>query len=46
MKKKTNSTYEYSKKLRGSWYGINPVTRVCRDKTKYTRKIKHKPQYC
>lgn len=29
---------EYYSSKRGSWYGINPVTRVVPDKTKYNRK--------
>ena len=31
--------------LRGSWNGVNPVTRVEQDKTKYTRKQKHKENF-
>ena len=40
MKIKTN--LELMKSIRGNWNGINPVTKVIKDKTKYTRKIKHK----
>lgn len=29
-------------KKRGSWFGVNPITRIVVDKTKYTRKKKHK----
>lgn len=29
---------EYYSSKRGSWYGINPVTRVVPDKTKYNGK--------
>ena len=29
-------------KIRKSWGAMSPVTKVLRDKTKYTRKIKHK----
>jgi hypothetical protein len=29
-------------KSRGSWNGVKPVTKVEKDKTKYTRKSKHK----
>lgn len=27
---------------RGNWFGVNPVTKVTTDKTKYSRKEKHK----
>lgn len=40
--KKPRSFYEMSKTVRGDWNGINSVTKVFRDKTKYTRKEKHK----
>lgn len=30
------------KKIRGDWGMVNPCSRVERDKTKYTRKQKHK----
>lgn len=40
--KKPRSFYEMSKTVRGDWNGINPVTKVFRDRTKYTRKEKHK----
>lgn len=33
---------EMAKTVRGSWGDVNPVMRVERDKTKYTRKKKHK----
>ena len=39
---KTNPTYEAARRIRGSWNGINPVTKIIPDKTKYTRKKKHK----
>lgn len=35
-------THELSRRIRGDWNGINPVTKVFKDKTKYTRKTKHK----
>lgn len=35
------SSYELMRKVRGSWNGVNPVTRVIPDKTKYCRKVKH-----
>ena len=42
-KRTTEKTYlELSKSIRKTWGNINPITRVVRDKTKYTRKIKHK----
>lgn len=40
MKIKTN--LELMKSIRKNWGVINPVTKVMKDKTKYTRKIKHK----
>lgn len=30
---------------RANWHGVNPVTKIVEDKTKYTRKIKHKEIY-
>lgn len=30
---------------RSGWNGINPVTRIVTDATKYTRKTKHKSSY-
>lgn len=42
IKLKVKSNIELMKSIRGSWHGINPVTKVIKDKTKYTRKIKHK----
>lgn len=30
---------------RGSWGGVNPVTRATKDKTKYNRKQKYKVSY-
>lgn len=30
------------KTIRGDWGGVKPYTRIERDKTKYTRKQKHK----
>ena len=41
-KKETNPTYEAARCMRGDWNGINPATRIIPDKTKYTRKKKHK----
>ena len=43
MKKKT--TVELLKKIRNSWNGVNPTTKVIPDKTKYNRKQKHKKDY-
>ncbi len=40
-----NKCYSYYKKIRGDWNGVNPVTRIERDRTKYTRKVKHKKKY-
>lgn len=46
-KKKTKEkTYlEIAQGIRKGWGNINPVTRVVRDKTKYTRKQKYKNKY-
>jgi hypothetical protein len=43
-KKKTSKTdpIEAVRASRGSWFGVNPVTKVIPDKTKYSRKEKHK----
>lgn len=35
-------THELARRVRGSWNGVNPVTKVYRDRTKYNRKQKHK----
>lgn len=40
-KKKPRSLIEMDKTIRRFW-NINPVTKVIEDKTKYTRKKKHK----
>ena len=48
MKKKNTkarSVNELAKTVRGSWNGVNPVTRVERDRTVYTRKQKHRTRY-
>ena len=34
--------FELMREMRGSWNGLNPVTRVIPNKKAYTRKIKHK----
>lgn len=34
--------FELMRKMRGSWNGLNPVTRVIPNKKAYTRKVKHK----
>lgn len=41
-KTKPRTFNELARTIRGSWGDVNPVTRVERDKTKYTRKTKHK----
>ena len=41
-KKETNPTYKAARRIRRDWNGINPVTKMIPDKTKYTRKKKHK----
>lgn len=40
-KKKPKSNLEILKSIRKTWE-VNPVTKVIPDKTKYTRKEKHK----
>ena len=42
MKHKFPSQIALTKLVRKSWGELNPVTRVVRDKTKFTRKDKHK----
>lgn len=44
-KAKAKSYYELAKSLRGCWNGVNPTTRVFRDRTKYTRKVKHPARF-
>lgn len=44
-KKKKSTNIELYQSIRKDWGDINPVTRVVRDKTKYTRKEKHKRSY-
>ncbi len=39
---KVKSNLELLKSIRNTWGNINPATKVIKDKTKYTRKIKHK----
>ena len=41
-KTKPRTLNEMARTVRGSWGDVNPVTRIERDKTKYTRKTKHK----
>lgn len=45
MKLKIKTNRELLKTLRRDWGGINPITRTMKDKTKYTRKTKHKRDY-
>lgn len=40
--KKPRSFNEMARTVRGDWNGINPVTKIERDRSKYTRKDKHK----
>jgi len=42
MKLKTNA--EIFRSIRKSWNGVNPVTKVDKMLTRYTRKAKHKKQ--
>ena len=41
-KPKIRNQVELARTIRGTWGGLNPVTRIVPDKTKYTRKVKHK----
>lgn len=43
--KKPRSSYELQKSIRGSWNGINPVTKVIDNKNRYSRKDKHRKNY-
>lgn len=47
MKKITKNTtqHELYKTIRKDWGDINPITKVNKDKTKYTRKKKHKERF-
>lgn len=40
--KTENEFYDTYKKVRRSWNGVNPISRIEKDKTKYNRKKKHK----
>lgn len=44
-KKQKKTNIELYQSIRKDWGNINPVTRVVKDKTKYTRKEKHKKAY-
>lgn len=39
---KIKSNLDLMKSIRRDWNGVNPLTKVIKDKTKYTRKNKHK----
>lgn len=41
-KQKPKTYYEIYQSIRRDWNGVNPVTRIERDRTKYTRKKKYK----
>jgi hypothetical protein len=41
-KKKEKSTFDLYKSIRGSWNGVNPVTRIVESKKKKKPKYKHK----
>lgn len=41
---KPKSFYEVYKSVRKDWNGVVPVTKIYKDKTKYSRKDKHKNQ--
>lgn len=40
-RRRVPSQLELMRGMRGSWYGVNPVTRVIPSKKVYTRKQKH-----
>lgn len=40
-----NKTYETFKKIRKSWNGLNPSTRIVPNKKRYSRKEKHKRKF-
>ena len=44
-KEKKKEVLKYTYGLRNSWNGVNPVTKVIPDKTKYPRKHKYKNSY-
>lgn len=37
--------FEIYQKSRGSWFGINPVTKIVENKKAYSRKTKYPPDY-
>lgn len=39
---KIKSNIKLMKSIRGTWGNIKPITKIMKDKTKYSRKIKHK----
>lgn len=41
-KKKEKSAFDLYKSIRGSWNGVNPVTRIVESKKKKKPKYKHK----
>lgn len=43
--KKPRTFYELQKSIRGSWNGVNPVTKVVDNKNHYSRKEKYKINY-
>lgn len=43
-KKKNLTEYEIYKRIRKTW-NFSPVSRIVQDKTKYTRKEKHKKNW-
>lgn len=44
-KKEQNYTYDAASRLRSDWGNVKPVSIVFPDKTKYTRKEKHKKKF-
>lgn len=43
--KKPSTQHDLYKSIRKDWGDINPVTKVDKDKSKYTRKQKHKERF-
>ena len=43
--KQPKSFYESYRSVRRDWGSVNPTTRVFKDKTKYSRKEKHKKDF-
>lgn len=44
-KKYEFTTYDAARRLRNDWGNTNPTTKIFKDKTKYSRKEKHKKNF-